>query len=91
MKNKYIQIAIDGPAGSGKSTIAKKVSSYLKNGIYINTGLMYRAVAYFLLTNNINSILKNSLEAGFFFICYYFFCRNWANDFCCNLSEFMLF
>ena len=54
MKNKYIQIAIDGPAGSGKSTIAKKVSKYLKKCLYINTGAMYRAVAYFLLINNID-------------------------------------
>ena len=54
MKNKYIQIAIDGPAGSGKSTIAKNVSKYLKKCLYINTGAMYRAVAYFLLINNID-------------------------------------
>lgn len=54
MKNKYIQIAIDGPAGSGKSTIAKNVSKYLKKCLYINTGAMYRAVAYFLLVNNID-------------------------------------
>lgn len=54
MKNKYIQIAIDGPAGSGKSTIAKKVSKYLKKCLYINTGAIYRAVAYFLLINNID-------------------------------------
>jgi CMP/dCMP kinase len=38
-------IAIDGPAGSGKSTVAKRVASRL--GIrYLDTGAMYRAVAY---------------------------------------------
>lgn len=38
-----ISIAIDGPAGAGKSTIAKKIANKL--GImYINTGLMYRAI-----------------------------------------------
>ncbi len=39
-------IAIDGPAGAGKSTIAKNVSSTL-GYIYIDTGAMYRAVAYY--------------------------------------------
>lgn len=41
MKN--IQIVIDGPAGAGKSTIAKKIASAL-GFIYIDTGAMYRAV-----------------------------------------------
>ncbi|HIE80605.1 MAG TPA: cytidylate kinase, partial [Nitrospinaceae bacterium] len=38
-------IAIDGPAGSGKSTIAKLVAKRL-NYRYIDTGAMYRAVAW---------------------------------------------
>ncbi len=37
-------IAIDGPAGSGKSTVAKKVAERL-NYLYIDSGAMYRAVA----------------------------------------------
>lgn len=39
-----INIAIDGPAGAGKSTVAKKISSTL-GIIYLDTGAMYRAVA----------------------------------------------
>lgn len=46
-------IAIDGPAGAGKSTIAKLVAKKL-NYIYVDTGAMYRAIAYDLLRNNIN-------------------------------------
>lgn len=42
------QIAIDGPAGAGKSTIAKKVASRL-GFIYVDTGAMYRAMALFLM------------------------------------------
>ena len=38
-------IAIDGPAGAGKSTIAKSLAEAL-NYLYIDTGAMYRAVAY---------------------------------------------
>ena len=38
-----IQIAIDGPAGSGKSTIAKKIANHL-GLIYIDTGAMYRTL-----------------------------------------------
>ena len=46
-------IAIDGPAGAGKSTIAKKVAKEL-SFIYVDTGAMYRAVALYLLRNEID-------------------------------------
>ena len=45
-------IAIDGPAGAGKSSIAKALSKRL-GYIYIDTGAMYRAVALFFLENNV--------------------------------------
>ncbi|NMB43681.1 MAG: (d)CMP kinase [Clostridiales bacterium] len=51
MKN--YSIAIDGPAGAGKSTIAKAVSQQL-SFIYVDTGAMYRAMALFVLRNNID-------------------------------------
>ena len=41
-------IAIDGPAGAGKSTIARKVAKELSY-IYVDTGAMYRAMAYYFL------------------------------------------
>jgi cytidylate kinase len=47
-------IAIDGPAGAGKSTIAKNIAKEL-GFIYIDTGAMYRAIALFLIRNNIPS------------------------------------
>lgn len=43
-------IAIDGPAGAGKSTIAKKIAKELKF-IYVDTGAMYRAMALYLIRN----------------------------------------
>lgn len=46
-------IAIDGPAGAGKSTIAKMVSKDL-SFIYVDTGAMYRGIALYLLTNQID-------------------------------------
>lgn len=46
-------IAIDGPAGAGKSTIAKKIAKE-KRYIYVDTGAMYRAMALFFLRNNIS-------------------------------------
>ncbi len=49
---KTINIAIDGPAGAGKSTIAKMVSAEM-GYIYVDTGAMYRAVALYLTENNI--------------------------------------
>ncbi len=48
-----LTIAIDGPAGAGKSTIAKIISKEL-NVAYLDTGAMYRAVAYKILRNNID-------------------------------------
>lgn len=47
-------IAIDGPAGAGKSTIAKRVAHEL-SFIYVDTGAMYRAVALYLLQNKVDS------------------------------------
>lgn len=48
-------ITIDGPAGSGKSTVAQKIAQQL--GIfYLNTGLLYRAVAYLLATGPLKAI-----------------------------------
>jgi cytidylate kinase len=49
---KKIVVAIDGPAGSGKSTTAKLLAQRL-GYFYIDTGAMYRAVTLFLLRNNI--------------------------------------
>jgi len=49
-----ISVAIDGPAGAGKSTIAKLVGKEY-NLMYINTGAMYRAVALKAKENNLSS------------------------------------
>jgi cytidylate kinase len=46
-------IAIDGPAGAGKSTIARRVAGEL-SFIYVDTGAMYRAMAYYLLGQGID-------------------------------------
>ena len=49
-----ISVAIDGPAGAGKSTIAKLVGKKF-DLMYINTGAMYRAVALLAKRNNIDT------------------------------------
>ena len=46
-------IAIDGPAGAGKSTIARRVAREL-SFIYVDTGAMYRAMALYLLRREVN-------------------------------------
>ncbi|MBD8031998.1 MULTISPECIES: (d)CMP kinase [Solibacillus] len=58
---KKIQIAIDGPAGAGKSTIAKIVAEALQF-TYIDTGAMYRAVTYKALNENIQLHDAKSIE-----------------------------
>ena len=55
-----IQIAIDGPAGSGKSTMAKLIASQLKIN-YMDTGAMYRAFGLYALRSGVD---MTSEEAG---------------------------
>lgn len=54
-------IAIDGPAGAGKSTIAKRLAKRL-NYRYLDTGAMYRAVTWYVVNNNID--LSNKEKIG---------------------------
>lgn len=54
-------IAIDGPAASGKSTVAQKVADKL-GGYYISTGNMYRAITLYLMQNRLD--LNSELPAG---------------------------
>ena len=58
-----INIAIDGPAGAGKSTIAKKVAKS-RGYIYVDTGAMYRAMALYLLRKNIAATDSAAIEAA---------------------------
>ena len=51
-KQMSFQIAIDGPAGAGKRTIARMVAKE-KGFIYVDTGAMYRAMAYYLLCKGV--------------------------------------
>lgn len=56
-----INIAIDGPAGAGKSTVAKAVAKEL-GIIYLDTGAMYRAIAYTALKNGIDVLDGEKVE-----------------------------
>jgi len=57
---KQIQIAIDGPAAAGKSTIAKKTAELL-GYTYVDTGAMYRAITYKALQQNIDLLDEDKL------------------------------
>ena len=60
-----MNIAIDGPAGAGKSTIARLAAKEL-GFVYVDTGAMYRAIALYLLDSKIDindeAALKNALD-----------------------------
>ena len=56
-------IAIDGPAGAGKSTIAKKLAADL-GYVYVDTGAMYRAMAYYFLQHNIDAKDEKAIAAA---------------------------
>lgn len=55
-----IKVAIDGPAGAGKSTVAKKLSEKLKF-TYIDTGAMYRALTYKAIINDVDISNKDKI------------------------------
>lgn len=57
----YFNLAIDGPAGAGKSTIAKRIAKQL-GFIYVDTGAMYRAMALYFLRNNIGATDSEKIE-----------------------------
>ncbi|MBZ4682693.1 MAG: CMP/dCMP kinase [Fusobacteriaceae bacterium] len=48
-------LAIDGPAGSGKSTVSKLLAKKLDGFVYLDTGAMYRMITYKCLKNNIQA------------------------------------
>lgn len=56
---KYVSVAIDGPAGAGKSSVSKAAAKSL-GFTYIDTGAMYRAVALFAIEHGID--LKNNVQ-----------------------------
>jgi cytidylate kinase len=58
---KRITIAIDGPAGAGKSTLARRIAAKL-GFVYVDTGAMYRAVALWALRTNVAPSDMHRLE-----------------------------
>ena len=61
MEKHAFNIAIDGPAGAGKSTIAKLVAKKL-DFIYVDTGAMYRAIALYLLRSGVDTADEASVS-----------------------------
>lgn len=62
MNTKKIAIAIDGPAGAGKSSISKVVANEL-GYLYIDTGAMYRGVTWAVLDSHVDVKNQNDVEA----------------------------
>ncbi len=63
MEHKTYQIAIDGPAGAGKSTIARLIAGKL-GFIYVDTGAMYRAIALHFLRQGIGPEAEETVAEG---------------------------
>ena len=60
--NKHITIAIDGPGGAGKSTVAKAVAKKM-NILYVDTGALYRTVGLFVKMNGVEPRDAEAVEA----------------------------
>lgn len=58
---KYMSVAVDGPAGSGKSTITKMVAEKLGYN-YVDTGAMYRALTFNFLKNGLNELNEEKIK-----------------------------
>ena len=58
---KYVSVAVDGPAGSGKSTITKLVAKSLGFN-YVDTGAMYRALTYNFLANGLDELEEEKIK-----------------------------
>ena len=56
-----IVIAIDGYASTGKSSLAKLISSHL-NYIYVNSGSMYRAITYYAISKKLIPLTKKNIN-----------------------------
>ena len=57
----YVSVAVDGPAGSGKSTITKMVAKALGFN-YVDTGAMYRALTYNFLSNGLDKLEEETIK-----------------------------
>ena len=80
MSGKTIAIAIDGPGGAGKSTIARLLSQKLSY-IYVDTGALYRTVAYGMGSLNVdisdvNAVVDNLPKLKIDIK--HFHCHNWS-------------
>ena len=58
---KYVSVAVDGPAGSGKSTITKMVAKSLGFN-YVDTGALYRALTYNFLSNGLDELEEEKIK-----------------------------
>lgn len=65
---KHFSVAIDGPAGAGKSTIAKELAKRLAC-IYIDTGAMYRTVGYYCINHHIDYTNEEDVTKALDSIC----------------------
>lgn len=59
---KHVSIAIDGPAGAGKSTMARRAAAEL-HYVYVDTGAIYRTVAYALALRNVSPLDRQAVAA----------------------------
>ncbi len=80
IKKHPIVIAIDGTSASGKSTNAKLVARAL-NFIYVDTGAMYRALAWYCLTHSVDVNNGKAVAAA---------CRKWRTDLQCVDAQVQL-